>query len=126
MKAMVRASAGFEEAALAALRLHAIDRALADLVLSCDCLTLAAKGHLADMQRKVRGLRIQIEVDARLPDLGRGSRVLPTKPSSAGYSHPVIETHLNVPQSLNLSKNAHKLNDGSGSGAAGQKGRKRC
>jgi len=72
----LKGGAAFEDAALIGLRLLALDRALSDLVVGSNCLTLSAKGNLAGMQRRLRKMRIQVETEGRLPALA-GSCVVP-------------------------------------------------
>ncbi|PYF07832.1 hypothetical protein C8J30_11579 [Rhodobacter viridis] len=98
--------AGFGEATVTALQLLALDRALAGLVIGADCLTMRAKGDLVTMQRKLRVMRIAIEVEHGLPDLGRSDghkmlRVLPGHTADAGNSHPDGCSPLNLKGSLN-------------------------
>lgn len=63
----------FESAALTGVQLLALDRALANLVLQSDCLTLSAKDELAAMQARLRRIRVALEVECGLPDLGRAA-----------------------------------------------------
>ncbi|SOC21867.1 hypothetical protein SAMN05877809_1192 [Rhodobacter sp. JA431] len=91
--------ASSDDAALTRLQLFAIDRALADVVLGSDCLTLRAKDHLVAIQRKVRRMRLDVEGAHRLPDLGklRGmARVLPSGYPHTGNSHPDNVIPLNI------------------------------
>lgn len=100
MKKAMKGGSSFEEAAMTGLRLLALDRALSDLVVNSNCLSLPAKGQLARMQRGLRKMRIQVEVEGRLPALA-GSWVLPLERPHAGNSHPDHVNLLNIAQSLN-------------------------
>ena len=98
--------AGFGEATVTALQLLALDRTLAGLVIGADCLTMRAKGDLVTIQRKLRLMRIAIEVEHGLPDLGRSDghkilRVLPGQTADTGNSHPDHVTAHNMAESLN-------------------------
>jgi hypothetical protein len=64
MRALRRRATKCEAASVAA-RLKAVDLELVNLVGRTDCMTLKEAGDLAAMQRKIRRLWRQIEIDWR-------------------------------------------------------------
>ncbi|SOC02149.1 hypothetical protein SAMN05877831_10390 [Rhodobacter maris] len=97
---MAKNGASPDDAALTRLQILALDRALSDVVLRSECLSLRAKDQLAAMKRKLRAMRIELEISYRLPEIG-ALRVLPAGYPCAGNSHPEHVTPLNIRASLN-------------------------
>jgi len=100
---MAMTKKGASDAAITRLQLAALDRALSEIVLRSECLSLRGKDQLAAMKRKLRSMRIEVEVEYRLPDLGKASQVLPPDFPSAGNSHPDHVNTVNIRGSLNKS-----------------------
>lgn len=65
---MTKKAAASNDAAITTLQMLALDRALGEVVVQTQCLTLREKGKLVDMQRRLRAMRIELEVVYRLPD----------------------------------------------------------
>lgn len=97
---MTKNGASATDAALTRLQIVALDRALSEVILYSECLSLRAKDQLNAVKRKLRGMRIELEIAYRLPEIG-ALRVLPPGYPHAGNSHPDHVNPLNIRESLN-------------------------